>query len=52
MPRRPNILFLFSDQHHAGALGCAGHPWVRTPALDALAARGVRCTRAFAQSPI
>jgi arylsulfatase len=52
MPRRPNILFLFSDQHHAGALGCAGHPQVRTPALDGLAARGVRCTHAFAQSPI
>ncbi|OPZ87508.1 MAG: Arylsulfatase [bacterium ADurb.Bin429] len=52
MPQQPNILFLFSDQHHAGALGCAGHPRVRTPALDALAARGVRCARAFAQSPI
>lgn len=52
MPQRPNILFLFSDQHHAGAMGCAGHAVARTPALDALAARGVRCTHAFAQSPI
>jgi arylsulfatase A-like enzyme len=51
MPR-PNIVLLFSDQHHAGAMGCAGHGVVRTPALDGLAARGVRCTAAFAQSPI
>lgn len=34
---RPNILFLFSDQHRADALGGAGHPVVRTPNLDRLA---------------
>ena len=35
---RPNILFLFSDQHRADALGCAWHPVVKTPNLDRLAA--------------
>jgi choline-sulfatase/uncharacterized sulfatase len=52
MPQRPNILFLFSDQHHAGVMGCAGHPDAQTPVLDALAADGVRCTNTFAQNPI
>jgi arylsulfatase A-like enzyme len=41
-----------SDQHHAGAMGCAGHPDVRTPSLDRIAARGVQFRRAFANNPI
>lgn len=45
--RRPNILLLFSDQHHAGVMGCAGHPRVRTPNLDRLARDGVRFDRAY-----
>jgi choline-sulfatase len=49
---RPNILFLFSDQHRADALGCAGHAHVRTPNLDKLAATGTRFTRAYAAAPI
>ena len=49
---RPNILFLMSDQHNAHCLGSYGHEAVQTPNLDALAARGVRLTSAFAQNPI
>jgi arylsulfatase A-like enzyme len=52
MNRRPNILWLMSDQHHAGVLGCAGHPDVRTPHLDRLAGRGVRFDRAYCNNPI
>lgn len=48
----PNVLFILSDQHNAQVLGCQGHPDVRTPALDRLAAEGVRMTNAIAQSPI
>ena len=33
-------------------MGCAGHPLVSTPNLDALAARGRRFTKAWCQSPI
>ena len=47
-----NLLIVMSDEHQARALGCAGHPFVRTPALDALAARGLRFTRACTPSPI
>ena len=49
---RPNVLLLFADQHYADALGCAQHPLVQTPNLDALAARGVRFTRAYCQDGI
>lgn len=50
--RRPNVLFIMDDQHHADCLGCAGHPDVRTPHIDALAAGGVRFDSAFSQSAI
>lgn len=47
-----NLLFLFSDQHRRDALGCYDHPLVKTPHLDSLAARGVRFTHAYCNSPI
>jgi len=49
---KPNVLLLFADQHNADVLGCAGHPIVKTPNLDALAAQGVRFTRAYCQDAI
>lgn len=49
---RPNVLFLFSDQHNARCLSCAGHPQVGTPYLDRLAAEGTRFTNAYANNPI
>lgn len=52
MARRPNVLFLMSDQHNAESMGCAGHGTVRTPALDRIASRGVRFTSAFCNNPI
>ncbi len=47
-----NILFIMCDQLRWDYLGCAGHPTLRTPNIDALAARGMRFSRAFAQSTI
>ncbi|UWQ89877.1 sulfatase-like hydrolase/transferase [Rhodobacteraceae bacterium M382] len=47
-----NLLILMSDEHQARALGCAGHPLVQTPHLDALAGRGTRFTNAYTPSPI
>jgi arylsulfatase A-like enzyme len=48
----PNVLLLFADQHNADVMGCAGHPIVKTPNLDQLAAKGVRFTRAYCQDGI
>ena len=47
-----NLLILLSDEHNPKVMGCAGHPDVHTPHLDALAARGTRFTRTYCASPI
>lgn len=50
--KRSNLLVIMSDEHQARAMGCAGHPFVKTPNLDRLAARGMRFSRAYTPSPI
>ena len=52
MDRPPNILVVLSDEHTAAAAGWAGHPHVRTPHLDRLAAQGVSFDRAYTNSPM
>ena len=47
-----NCLVIISDEHQSRAMGCAGHPFVSTPNLDALAGRAVRFTNAYTPSPI
>lgn len=47
-----NLLILMSDEHSRQHLGCYGNPVVRTPHLDALAARGTTFVNAYANSPI
>ena len=37
---RPNILFIFADDWGWGDLGCHGHPYIKTPNIDRLAAEG------------
>ena len=50
--RRPNIVFIITDQQHAGMLSCAGNRWLKTPALDRLAASGIRFERAYTTNPV
>ena len=50
--RNQNLLVILSDEHQSRAMGCAGHDFVKTPNLDALAARGTRFTNAYTPSPI
>jgi choline-sulfatase len=53
MPMQPkNLLILMADEHNPKTLGCAGDPLVKTPNLDALAARGTRFTDAYTNCPI
>lgn len=51
-PRRPNVLFLAIDDQNDW-IGClAGHPQVKTPAIDKLAQRGTLFSNAHCQSPL
>lgn len=49
--RRPNIVFLLSDDHRWDLMGCMGHPVIKTSELDRLAADGTLFENAFATSP-
>ena len=49
---RPNILVIMADQHAPQVSGPYGHPLVRTPAMDRLAAEGVTFDAACSPSPI
>ncbi|WP_432894272.1 sulfatase-like hydrolase/transferase [Kribbella sp. CA-245084] len=51
MPR-PNIVIIYTDDLGWGDLGCYGSPDIRTPHLDDLAARGVRMTDWYSNSPV
>lgn len=45
---RPNIIFILADDMGWSDVGCQGHPLVRTPNLDRLAAEGSRFTQCYA----
>ncbi len=47
-----NILFIMYDQLRFDYLSCAGHPHLHTPNFDRVAAKGLRFTNAYVQSPI
>lgn len=47
-----NVLFIMADQLRWDHLGCTGHPYLKTPNIDALAQRGVRFANAFVNSGV
>ena len=49
---RPNVLVLIADDQAVGVTGYEGHPWSRTPAIDALAREGVVFRDAFVTTPL
>jgi arylsulfatase A-like enzyme len=42
-----NVIVIVSDTMRRDALGCCGGQWVRTPNLDAFAAKSIRCNKSF-----
>jgi len=50
--RKPNLLFIMTDQQRYDAMSCAGSTFVHTPNMDRLAREGVRFTNAVTPSPI
>ena len=51
MDNRPNLILLMADQFRGDCLGIAGHPDVKTPYLDSLAADGVYFPNAYSACP-
>lgn len=49
---RPNFLVFVADQLRYDHLGCAGHPFVQTPNIDALATKGIRFDRCYTNQPM
>ena len=52
MSKKPNVLFIITDQQYAGAMSCAGNPDLETPAMDGLNERGVRFEKAYCTQPL
>lgn len=52
MAERPNFLFIITDQQRADHLGCYGNGVLKTPNIDAIAARGTRFDRFYVASPV
>jgi arylsulfatase A len=49
---RPNFVVILCDDLGYGDLGCFGHPMIKTPNLDRLAAQGWRLTDCYSASPV
>ncbi|MBI9083668.1 MAG: sulfatase [Desulfobacterales bacterium] len=45
--KRPNIIFILTDDHRWDCLGAMGHPFLQTPNMDRLAGEGVLFENAF-----
>jgi N-acetylglucosamine-6-sulfatase len=52
VPPRPNIVVVLVDDLRWDEIGCAGHPFVRTPHIDRLAREGARFRNAFCTTPL
>ena len=50
--QRPNILFILGESHAPDLLGALGNPFIKTPNLDRLAARGALFENTYCASPL
>lgn len=52
LPNRPNIVLIFADDLGYGDLGCYGEKRWKTPAIDSIAANGIRFTDFHSSQPV
>ncbi len=50
--KKPNILFIFTDQQNPYDMSCAGNKYVQTPNIDSLANIGTRFETSYCASPV
>lgn len=51
-PQRPNILYVMTDQQNWRMMSCTGNPYLKTPAMDSIAASGVRFDGAYSANAV
>lgn len=52
MTKKPNFLFIMTDQQRADWLGCYGHPVLKTPNIDSIAENGTRFDQFYVATPV
>ena len=52
LSKRPNIIFLLTDDQRDNTFGAMGHPFVQTPNVDQLIKQGVRFTNTYIAEPV
>jgi arylsulfatase A-like enzyme len=50
--KKPNIIYIYTDQQSASMMSCSGNKWLKTPAMDYIAENGIRFTRAYTTNPV
>jgi arylsulfatase A-like enzyme len=50
--KRPNILYIITDEQHANAMSNTGNPYLKTPGMDDIASHGVRFEKAYCTHPV
>lgn len=50
--KKPNVVFILTDDQGAWAMNCAGTPEIHTPNLNRIADRGMRFENFFCVSPV
>lgn len=49
---KPNVIVIYADDLGYGDLACFGHPTIKTPALDRMAAEGMKFTQFYSAAPV
>ncbi|MCP4314364.1 MAG: sulfatase-like hydrolase/transferase [Bacteroidetes bacterium] len=50
--KKPNIIYIYTDQQSETMMSCAGNEYLETPAMDYIANNGIRFTRAYTTNPV
>lgn len=50
--KRPNIIYIYTDQQSETMMSCSGNKYLKTPAMDYIATNGIRFTRSYSTNPV